>query len=262
MLKKVFKVIGKILLVILVLIVIAVIAIAIIASKNVKAMNSCVDETVRLIGQNHTMTEVPSDEYKEMTAYGLMKFHVKQYDIEEVGNLSIMTVNVGMMQMATIVFTPMDKNLPLLSCDYMYILGNRKAYLELYDLVETKDDVYMDWMAKYKAARDTYSDLGDTSASSAWYDNLLTVVTYKAGKIKDDERLQSLLLDTVSVYLDQADAYEIMSAEQMAAKKTIIKSYSDRLIDEGGISTDFFKSSFGADVTRDFFDKVFFGTAR
>lgn len=247
---------------ILAVVAVLIICIAIVASKNVKAMNKCVDETIALIQQNHKITEVPSEDYQEMTAYGVMKFHVKQYDIDEVGNLSVMTVNVGMMQMATIVFTPTEKNIPLLSCDYMYILGNRKAYLELYDLVEEKDEKYMKWMDAYRAARDKYSNLEDTSASKAWYENLLTVVTYKAGKSKDDESLKSLLLDMVSVYLNQADGYEVLTSEQQAAKKAIIKKYSDRLIDEGGISTDFFKSSFGADITRDFFDKVFFGTAK
>ena len=37
--------------------------------------------------------------------------------------------------------------------------------------------------------------------------------------------------------------------------------YTDGLIEKGGISTDVFKSALGDDVTKDFFDKVFFGTA-
>lgn len=258
--KKVFKIIRNILLVFVALVAVAAIAVAVIASKNVKAMNVCVDETLARLSDGHTITEVDAGEYSNMSVYGVMKFHVKQYDIQEVGNLSVMTVNVGLMQMATVVFTPMEKDLPLLSCDYMYILTNRKAYVELYDLVKEKDAAYLAWMDKYAAARDEYIDLDDSTASSAWYDDLLTVVTYKAGTTKDDERLKGLLLDTVQVYLDQADAYEVMSAEEKAEKLDCIKNYSDRLIDEGGVSTTFFKQSLGEDVTRDFFDKVFFGT--
>lgn len=256
---KVFK---RILMVLLALILLATAAVAVIAGKNVKAMNACVDETLELIGRDHKVTEVSAGDYSEMKVYGIMNFHVQQYDIEDLGNLSVMRVNVGLMQMATIVFTPLEKNLPLLSCDYMYILGNRKAYVELYDLVEEKDDAYMEWMNRYDEARKAYTDLEDTTASSAWYDNLLTVVTYKAGKTKDDHRLKGLLLDTVQVYLDQTDAYPVMDDAAKTAKKAILKDYSDRLIDEGGISTSFFKKSLGEDVTRDFFDKVFFGTAR
>lgn len=260
--KKILQVIRNVLLVLLALIVIVAIVVAVIAKKNDKAMKQCVTETMNLLAKGHVVTEIPAGEYQEMKAYGIMKFHVKQYDIQDVGNLSVMTVNIGMMQMATLVFTPLEKDLPLLSCDYMYILNNRKAYVELYDLVEEKTDEYQSWLEKYKAARDAYSDLADTQASAAWYEHLLTVVTYKAGKPADDERLQGLLLDTVQVYLNQADSYAKMEPEQQDTKKALIKNYSDRLIDEGGISTDFFKKAFGPDVTRKFFDQVFFGTSR
>lgn len=53
-----------------------------------------------------------------------------------------MRVNMGVMQMATVVITPREKNLPLLSADYMYILSNRKSYLEFYDVVKEKDSKY------------------------------------------------------------------------------------------------------------------------
>jgi len=214
------------------------------------------------VKKNHTVTEIPAGEYQEMTAMGVLKFHAKQYDIEGVGNLSTMTVNAGVMQMATIVFTPLKKDIPLLSCDYMYILGNRKSYLELYDLVNDRDDVYESLLSEYQTVQDRYNAIPDTEASKAWYTDLLTIVTYKASKKSDDAALQQLLLDTVGVYLNQADAYAEMPAEAQAAKRELIKTYSDDLIDQGGVSTDFFKQSFGADATRDFFDKVFFGTAQ
>lgn len=54
--------------------------------------NACVDETLELVGKDHKVTEVPAGKYSEMTVYGIMKFHVKQYDIENLGNLSVMQV--------------------------------------------------------------------------------------------------------------------------------------------------------------------------
>lgn len=240
----------------------AVIAVVIISNNNMKAMNACINETIEMISADHKVVEMSAGDYESIKVYGIMKFNVKLYDIEDLGNLSVMTVNVGLMQMGTLVFTPMEKDLPLLSCDYMYILNNRKAYVELYDLVDEKGETYMAWMAKYDEARNAYSDLEDTEASEAWYDSLLTVVTYKAGKPRDDEKLKGLLLDTVSVYMEQVDAYELMTDDEQEAKRKIVKTYSDRLIDEGGVSTSFFKKSLGEDTTRDFFDKVFFGTDR
>lgn len=258
--RKGWKIVKIVLLVLLALIVLAVIAVAILASKNVKQMDACVEETVAQLSKDHKIREVDAGEYAEMKAFGLLKFHVRQYEIEGIGNLSVMKVNAGVMQMATIVFSPFEKDLPLMSCDFMYMLSTRKAYVELYDLVEEKDDVYLSWMDRYEALRGKYSSLEDTSASSGWYDYLLTVAIYKAGGMKQDDDIRALLADSVSVYLEQADAYEPITAEQKTAKAAKIKEYSDRLIDEGGVSTSFFKSTFGEEITRDFFDKVFFGT--
>ncbi len=128
------------------LLVLIALVVAIFAKKNAGQMNACVDETIQRISVGHTLTETQNDTYSEMHAYGILTFHVKQYDIENVGNLSVMTVNAGVMQMATVVFSPFEKDLPLMSCDYMYMLSNRKAYIELYDLVKEKDDIYLSWM--------------------------------------------------------------------------------------------------------------------
>lgn len=259
---KVLKVIGKILLVILALAAVLAIVIAIFSKKNMKAMNECVDAVLEAVSENRTVTELPAGEYSEMTTKGIMKFKVKQYDIDEIGNLSVMTVNIGFMQMATFVFTPIEKDLPLLSCDYMYILGTRKAFLEVYDLVLDPDSEFDKSLSALDAARNKYAALEDIEASQAWYDYLLTVKTYKEGKTADDAALKDLLLDTVNAYLDSAANYELLPAELQAEKCSIIRTYSDGLIEAGGISTDFFKSSFGTDKTRDFFNKVFFGTER
>ena len=123
------KIILIVLAVILALIAVVSIVVAVIAGGNVKAMDSCVDAVLTELCKEHTVTPVDAGKYEELTIYGIMKFDVQQYDIEDVGNLSIMKVNMGVMQMATVVITPQDKNLPLLSADFMYILGNRKDYL-------------------------------------------------------------------------------------------------------------------------------------
>lgn len=251
-----------ILLIILGIIVVLGIVIAVRASKNVKEMDKCVEETLGLISKGHKVTELPTGEYAEMKAKGIMKFKVKQFDVENVGNLSVMTVNAGFMQMASFVFTPLDKDIALLSCDYMYILSNRKAYLEVYDLVSEKTQKYETTLENFGRVFDAYPELGNIEPSKAWYEYLLTQKAYKAGKPADDDTLRELLLKTVGAYYEQADAFSVLDDAAKAEKAAVVKQYSDRLIDEGGISTDFFKSTFGADVTRDFFDKVFFGTQR
>lgn len=251
----------KIILIVLACLILLLIAvITVFALKNVSEMNACVDETIAKISEGHKLTPVEPGEYAQMSAYGILKFHVRQYEIEDLGNLSVMTVNAGVMQMATIVFSPFEKDLPLMSCDYMYMLSTRKAYVELYDLVEEKDETYMAQMDLFGEVRDKYADLKDTSASPGWYDDLLTVAIYKATGPSDDKNIRALLGDAVGRYLEMADDYPLLDDEAKTAKAERIKNYSDRLIDEGGVSTSFFKSALGEDVTRDFFDRVFFGT--
>lgn len=254
--KKVFIILGTILSIIL----LAVIVVSVIAGKNVKAMNSCIDSVLCELKENYTVTPVDVGNYKEMKIYGIMKFHVEQYDIEELGNLSIMRVNMGIMQMATVVITPKDKNLPLLSADYMYILSNRKAYLEFYDVVKEKDDQYIKLLNALSDVQDKYNHLENIETSPAWYAHLLTVTSYKGGKFKADNDLENMLVDSLSVYLEHAGQFPLLSEEAKNEKLAITLEYTDGLIEKGGISTDVFKKELGNEETKKFFDKVFFGT--
>jgi len=249
-------------LILLSLIIVLVIVVACFATVNVRRMNNCIDEAMTLIGENVNLKEVSAGEFATMRVNGIMKFHVRQFEMEDTGNLSIMTVNVGLMQMATLVFTPLSKGLPLLSCDLLYILGNRKSYLELYDLVKEKDDTYTKWLSLYDGMRSEYTDLEDFEASKAWYEHLISIASYKAGKTGNDKRLKGIMLDYVKIYMNQVKSYPALDEAERSEKAARVKEYSDKLIDEGGVSTSFFKKSLGEDTTREFFDKVFFGTQR
>lgn len=234
--------------------------IAVIANKNVKAMNSCVDAVLSELEKNYTVTPCDVGKYKEMKIYGIMKFHVEQYDIQELGNLSIMRVNMGLMQMATIVITPKDKNMPLLSADYMYILSNRKAYLEFYDIVKEKNAQYKELLEALSKVQTNYGHLENIEPSPAWYEHLLTVTTYKSGKSSTDADLEAMLIDNLKVYLEQSKQFPLLSEEEKKEKLEITMEYTDGLIEKGGISTDVFKKELGEEETKNFFDHVFFGT--
>lgn len=237
------------------------ILVVVIANKNVKAMNHCIDSVLTELEKNYTVTPCDVGDYKEMKLYGILKFDVEQYDIQEIGNLSIMRVNMGVMQMATVVITPKYKNLPLLSADYMYILSNRKSYLEFYDVVKQKDEQYNQLLTALSAVSEQYGHLENISTSPAWYQHLLTVTTYKAGKADADKDLEGLLVDSLRTYLTHSKEFALLSEEEKAEKLAITLEYTDGLIEKGGISTDVFKKALGDEATKNFFDKVFFGTA-
>ena len=255
------KIVLGILSALLALVLLVVIAVAIIAGGNVKAMDHCVDAVLTELRKEHTVTPIDPGQYKEMTIYGIMKFHVEQYDIEGVGNLSIMRVNMGVMQMATVVITPQDKNLPLLSADYMYILTNRKAYLEFYAVVAEKDDQYLALLNDLETVQKNFDHLENIETTPAWYAHLLTVTSYKGGDGKADADLERMLVDSLHVYLEHGKSFPVLDADQRKEKTRITVEYTNGLIEKGGISTDVFKKELGDEETKKFFDQVFFGTA-
>lgn len=234
-----------------------------IGSKNVRAMNDTIDSVLAKLKEHYTVTPIDVGDYKEMKIYGIMKFDVEQYKIEELGNLSIMRMNaLGLMQMSTVVITPTDKNMPLLSADYMYILSNRKAYLEFYDVVAEKDADYQTLLANLADTQKNYEHLENIETSEAWYADLLTVTSYKGGKPEADTDLKDMLISSLDTYLVHAKQLPLLTAEEKTEKLDITIEYTDGLIEKGGISTDVFKKELGPEETKNFFDNIFFGTAK
>ncbi len=244
----------------LTLILVLVIIVSVNARRNVKSMYSCTNSAIKALQKEYKLKEVRLDKYKTLKLYGIMKFNVKQYEIEDIGNLSVMHMNVGLMQMATFVITPKDKNLPLVSADYMYILSNRKCYLEFYDVIKEKDEQYKNLLDSLKDVLNNYKHLEDINVSDAWYKDLLTVTSYKIGKPSDDKELEKLLTECIATYAKESKNFDKLSKKEKKEKIAITTEYTDGLIKKGGISTDVFKDQLGNETTKDFFDTVFFGT--
>ena len=237
------------------------IAVYMISTLNMKAMNRSIDSVMNELRENYTVTPLDAGEYEEITIYGIMKFKVEQYNIEELGNLSVMRMNMGVMQMSSIVITPKDKNLPLMSADYIYLLTNRKTYLEFYDVVKEKDDTYHTLLTNLSDIQKKYDYLNNLEVSPNWYEHLLSVASYKACSINSDQEIETMLLDSLTAYLEHSKEIPLLSEEEKQEKLTITVNYTDGLITYGGISTDVFKNALGPEVTKKFFDAVFFGTA-
>lgn len=228
-----------------------------------KVMNKTLDSGMEKLSGYAELTPVDAGDFEQIRLNGLMKFDVSQYDVKDTGNLSVMTVNMGFMQMVSYVITPYDKNMPLLSMDFMYILGNRKSYAEFYDLVTDKDSAeYSEILDQVKKFADSYSDLEDISTSPAWYDDLMTIALHKKGKRADDEQIKEMFCDAIRCYMENANGLDELSDTEKSDKLALTQEYSDNLISKGGVSTDVFKKALGEEKTKEFFDKVFFGTEK
>jgi len=237
--------------------------IAYFASYNSKIINQNIELALNALGQRYTVTESTENEYSEITVFGILKSHARRYDVGGLGNLCVMTMNMGIRQIAAFVLTPYEKNMPMLSSGFIYAFGRRRALIELYDLTEdTRDTAYQNVLSELQSVIDLYADLPDDNVNSAWYDFLVTARAYKSCGSKQDARLSRLFADTVAEYAESAARLEPLDEYGQSAKLGATREYCDALLEKGSAATDVFRKALGSDAARDFFERVFFGTAR
>lgn len=228
--------------------------------KNAQAMDAAVEAALTALSAGRTLTPEDPGRFGTIRVYGIMKFLVEQYTLEGIGNLSVMRMRMGLplMTMATVVVTPFEKNAPLMSADYIYMMGKRKAYVEFYDLVAQKDESYLAHIGALAAIGERYGSLAPCPPAPAWYDHLLTATAYKSGTAHDDETLIELLRECTQSYLTMCDAAPRLDEAGQAEKRRLTAEYVDGLVRQGGTSTNVFKKALGEEVTREFFSRVFF----
>ena len=116
-------------------------------------------------------------------------------------------------------------------------------------------------MDELDAVQANYGHLGNFEPSEAWYDDLLTVASFKSAASEADPDLTGMLKESLRVYLDHSKNIPELSEEERREKLEITTAYTNGLIENGGVSTDVFKKQLGAEETKKFFDQVLFGTA-
>ncbi len=84
--------------------------------------------------QGKAVKERDMGEFKKMKVKG-MNFSCASYEVEGEGTLSTMRASgmLGLVKMDTLIFTPIEKDAPLLSYDRMNFFGKDMYILELYD---------------------------------------------------------------------------------------------------------------------------------
>lgn len=230
-------------------------------SRNENAMQQCEDTAMDVIRNHAEIKELDAGRYQNMRLYGIMKFIVRQYAVKDIGNLSVMTMNAGIMKMLTMILTPLYKDLPLVSVDFMYVFNQKIRYLECFDLVLDQKENDQNLKKALEKIKVNYKDLDNFVPSPAWYDSLGHTGIYGKGKGSDAEEKEALK-DWLEAVLFSADQKPVLSFEKKQRKLSVVKQYTDGLIDKGGVSTDFFVKNLGKENTRILFDQVLFGTER
>ena len=75
--------------------------------KNGKIMKDTVSACLEELKKSFKITEKDAGKFSRIKISGIMNFNVKKYETESLGNLCVMTMNMGLMQMVSFILTPM-----------------------------------------------------------------------------------------------------------------------------------------------------------
>lgn len=229
---------------------------------NKKAIEKEIHVGMDILASSYTLNEADTGDFAQLTIQNI-EYQIKQYEIVGVGNLLVMeSKDSASLQMVSFVITPYYKNLPLFSTDYLYIQLKRSFLIEYYDLVKEKDQLYISYIDKFRAIKDKHRSLPDMELKKCWYDSIRSVCTAKTTSVSQDEEIFAMFTENLRLFIDMEQASGLLSKDDQAAKWRITQEYINGLVDTGGVSTDVFKAVLGPGKTKDFFHKVFFGTAR
>lgn len=214
-----------------------------------------VTKLLSAIDAEFPLTEVDTGDLKTVKAMG-MTFSIRAFRSAGLGSVSLMTASgfFGLMKMDTLIINPKEVDMPLLSYDRIYAMGNDTLIYELYDsLVEKTDFSLLD---EAKARMD---HLPDHKMAVNWYEYLKLSQSFsKKGKKALTPAFDEGACRYMGAYLDTT---KTAPACDVAAKKEKTDFYVEGLLSKGGPCTDTFKKSIGDEKTAELFRKYLFGTA-
>lgn len=211
------------------------------------------EKLLKLVNDKYELKEVSTGEFSNLKVSG-MKFEIKAYDAIGLGRVSTMKAKefFGLMKMDTLMITPTDKDLPLLSYDRINAMGNDTLIIELYDTLISDCD-----LSSLSKVKDKYNALVDHDLGQHWYDSIkFNESVSKKGKKKEFEQYNELTLEYVNEYLNLS-SNAITNKEEKINKS---KNYVDGLLTNGGPSTSVFQKNIGNEKTLVLFKEILFGT--
>ena len=231
-----------------------------IREKNHELIDRRIAEGLAVLRKYYTVEECPTDPIISNPRIAGREHRAIRYDIKGVGNLSVMTCKeTDINNLSSFVIMPYSKNLPLFSSDYVYSGENRFFLLEIYDLSVQHDEIFDSGIEAFKKFKDSLADFKDFPTRPCWYDDIRPVCYSKVPTTEQDDLSIRKFLDFLEEFVRLEQKTPALSGDALVQKWKKNKEYADNLIDQGGVSTDMFKQTLGAENTRRFFHELFFG---
>lgn len=229
--------------------------------KNHQLIDQRITEGLALLRKYYQVEERLSDPVLSAPKVGGRIHIARSFDIKGVGNLLAMTCKESEENnLSSFVVMPYYKNLPLFSSDFVYSGENRYFLLEIYDLSVRHDEAFDQGIEAFKAFAPEISSMKDIPTRPCWYDDIRPVCYSKAPTTDQDSAAIKGFLNFLALFVRMEQAASPLTGDDLAVKWKKNREYADRLIDDGGVSTDLFTEALGAENTRRFFHEVFFGS--
>ena len=226
--------------------------------RNTKLVYKSIENIINLIKSKYSLKSIDIGEFKKLTAYGVISFNSEIYHIKDLGILSILTSNLGFMQLFTLQIVPFEKDLPLLTVDIMYMFNKRIFVIEIYDLMlDNKNAEYKSFLNQVEEVKKNFSEFENFKTKENWYTQLLSGLLSKKYKVKDEQKFVELLNKITTMFIEYS--IKEKKIENLEKKVALVEGFGNKLVDKSGISTDMFKSLFGVDRTRKYLGNVLFG---
>ena len=212
------------------------------------------DRFLDRIGKIFPLTEKPCGEFESMKVSG-MKFRVRHFTAGGLGHVSVMSAAgfLGLMKMDTLIVTPTEKDMPLLSYDRVLAMGNDTLLVELYDTLLAPAD-----LTPLDRVKESAAELPEHDPGAHWYDSIrLPQSLSKKGKKAQSAAFDAVFTDYLTQYLSLAQKAPVCDP---APKREKAGVYVEGLLSHGGPSTDVFKKGIGEEKTAELFRTVLFAT--
>lgn len=210
------------------------------------------EEIVKLIGSKFDLIDITEKSYESLKypkIFPMMRFSIKRYSANDLGNVFVMDTKAmgGMMTLSTVVLTPSSgKDVPFLLIDTMNMKKKSLAYVEFYD--KTAKGVQSD-LIKLK---DKYSYLPDYAEKDGWYISERTDYSLiKGGENVDKEKLEEMVVDAVKRYLDLSENAEI-NKDNLEK----LSQFQNDMCEKGNPSSATLEKLFGKEKAKEFFKEV------
>lgn len=215
-----------------------------------------IEKILERIGSQYALTEKTGNEFSTFKAQG-MTFVTHAYEAKGLGHVSVMCASgfFGLMKMDTLIVCPEEKDLPLLSYDRIYAMGNDTLIMELYDTMIEQTD-----LSKVEKVNCAYAHLPNRFQEGEepkhWYDDIrLSQSIAKKGKKKHG--FDEYVVAYVNAYLETE-----ASACKREDKLPKTSQYAEGLLANGGPATDVLRKQMGEEKTAKLLRTVLFGTQK